>query len=195
MLKSGGAIRAVHNNALSALQNDFSVLVYPGGEQENNRPFRRRHEVDFFGHTGYIRLALQARVPIVPVVSIGAHETLIILGEWKGPDVVQKIASFLGLNTDGLDKYKPRTNPISLALPWGISVGHLPFFPLPAQITTQILPPIDTSSYPPEAVDDPNVIGYLDRMVRGYLQIALDRLAKDRIPFVGAKTSIFQTRK
>jgi 1-acyl-sn-glycerol-3-phosphate acyltransferase len=198
ILKSGGAIRADYNNALKALQSGFSVLVYPGGEQENNRPFRRRHEVDFFGHMGYIHLALQARAPIVPVVSIGAHETLIILGQWKGPDIpdiMQKIASILGLDTQGLDKYKPRTNPISLALPWGISLGHLPFLPLPAQITTEILPPIDISSYPPEAADDPKVVGYLDRMARGYLQMALDRLAKDRIPFIGAKSSIFQARK
>jgi 1-acyl-sn-glycerol-3-phosphate acyltransferase len=195
ILKSGGAIRADYNNALKALQSGFSVLVYPGGEQENNRPFWRRHEVDFLGHTGYIHLALQARTPIVPVVSIGAHETLIILGQWKGPDITEKIASILGLDAQGLSKYKPRTNPISLALPWGISFGHLPFLPLPAQITTEILPPIDISSYPPEAAEDSNVIGYLDRMVRGYLQIALDRLAKDRIPFVGARSSIFQAKK
>ncbi|MCS6905792.1 MAG: 1-acyl-sn-glycerol-3-phosphate acyltransferase [Bacteroidia bacterium] len=190
ILRKGGAIRADYAHAKKALEAGFSVLVYPGGEKENNRPFSRRHEVDFFGHVGYVQLALEAQVPIVPVVSIGAHETLIILGQLKVPSIANQIAEILGLNTQGLEKFTPQTHPISITFPWGVSIGHLPFLPLPAQITIQILPPIDISSYPPRAAQDPQIVGYIDRMVRGYLQAALDKLAKNRIPWIGKLESL-----
>ena len=45
-----------------------ALLVYPGGDYEVHRPIWERNRVDFGGRKGFIRLALEQDVPIVPVV-------------------------------------------------------------------------------------------------------------------------------
>ena len=60
------------------------VLVYPGGDWETHRPSWESDKVDFAGRKGFIRLALDAGVPIVPVVSIGGQETALFLSRGAG---------------------------------------------------------------------------------------------------------------
>ena len=62
-----------------ALQAGAALLVYPGGDYEVHRPSWEGHRVDFGGRKGFIRLALEHDVPIVPVVSIGGQETALFL--------------------------------------------------------------------------------------------------------------------
>lgn len=52
-----------------------AVPVYPGGDWEAHRPSWHGHRIEFAGRKGFVRLALAADVPIVPVVSIGGQET------------------------------------------------------------------------------------------------------------------------
>ena len=66
-------------NAQQALDAGAALLVYPGGDYEVHRPIWERNKVDFDGRKGFIRLALEADVPIVPVVSIGGQETALFL--------------------------------------------------------------------------------------------------------------------
>jgi 1-acyl-sn-glycerol-3-phosphate acyltransferase len=40
--------------------------------------------IDFKGRTGYVRVAIETGVPIVPVVSIGAQETQLFLSRAIG---------------------------------------------------------------------------------------------------------------
>ena len=91
------------------------------------------HRVDFGGRRGFIRLALEHDVPIVPVVSIGGQETALFLSRGE------TLSRLLGL--DRLLRLK--VLPISIAVPWGINVGDfLGHVPLPAKITVEALPPI-----------------------------------------------------
>ena len=64
-----------------------SPIVFPGGDHDAYRPTRQSAVVDFAGRTGYVRSALEAGVPIVPVVSIGGQESQLYLarGE-RSPD-------------------------------------------------------------------------------------------------------------
>ena len=55
------------------------MLVYPGGDWEVNRPTWEANRIDFAGRRGFVKLALDAGVPIVPVVSVGGQETAIFL--------------------------------------------------------------------------------------------------------------------
>ena len=90
--------------------------------------------MDFHDRKGFVRLALDAGVPIVPVVSVGGQETAIFLSNG------QRLARALRL--DRLLRLK--VLPISLALPWVVNVGDfLGHLPLPAKITVQVLDPID----------------------------------------------------
>ena len=79
-----GAIRADPQLALSALQSGCAVQVYPGGDHDACRPFSQRNRIVFAGRRGYVALAREAGVPIVPVAAVGGHETLVILSE--GPE-------------------------------------------------------------------------------------------------------------
>ena len=121
-------------NADRALAKGAALLVYPGGDYEAHRPSWESARVDLGGRRGFLRLAHRARVPLVPVVSIGGQETALFLSRGE------RLAEFLGL--DRLLRLK--VLPISLALPWGLNVGDmLGHFPLPAKITIEVLDPID----------------------------------------------------
>ena len=67
------------------------TIVFPGGDYDSFRPTRKQGEIDFNGRTGYIRTALAADVPIVPVVSIGGQESQLFL--WHG----EPLAKLFGL--------------------------------------------------------------------------------------------------
>ena len=92
LLRKYGTVAASPDNARKALESDAALLVYPGGDHEVHRPSWQRHRVDFDGRKGFIRLALEHDVPIVPVVSVGGQETALFLSRGKG------LARTLGLD-------------------------------------------------------------------------------------------------
>ena len=65
--------------AEALLEGGNILIVYPGGDHEVFRPWSERNRIDFGGRRGLVRLALRQQVPMVPAVSIGAHETLVVL--------------------------------------------------------------------------------------------------------------------
>ena len=83
-LRKFGTVAANHDNAMLALKSGAALLVYPGGDYEVFRPSWKRHEVDFGGRKGYVKLAREAGVPIVPVAGIGGQEAALFLdrGQW-----------------------------------------------------------------------------------------------------------------
>ena len=84
-----GAIRASRENALEALRRGYSVQVYPGGDYDACRSFSRRHHIVFGGRTGYVTIAREAGVPIVPVVAAGGHEALFVI--WEGAPLARAL--------------------------------------------------------------------------------------------------------
>ena len=173
LVRRGGTVAASHGNAEKALEAGAALLVYPGGDWEVHRPSWESARVDLAGRKGFIRLALEQGVPIVPVVSIGGQETALFLsrGNW--------LARALGL--DRLLRLK--VLPISLALPWGLNVGDfLGHVPLPAKITTEVLPAIDLGEEFGPDPDVDEVYGHLTRT----MQETLDALAAERrFPLLG----------
>src|SRR5512133_258800 len=134
ILRRSGTVSASPEHAERALGSGAPVLVYPGGDWETHRPIWERNKVDFAGRKGFIRLARQAGVPIVPVVSIGGQETALFLSRGAG------LAK--ALRRDKL--FRLKVLPISIAPPWGLNVGDFAGrIPLPAKITIEVLPQID----------------------------------------------------
>src|SRR3954454_16811340 len=111
-LRKFGTVAASPQNAEKALKSGAALLVYPGGDHEVHRPIWERHKVDFDGRKGWIRLALQQKVPIVPVVSVGGQETSLFLSRGD------RLAKLLMLDKS----LRLKVLPISLALPWGVNV-------------------------------------------------------------------------
>src|SRR5919109_4108865 len=167
ILRKYGTVAASHEHARRALEGGAALLVYPGGDWEVHRPIWERNRVDFAGRRGFLRLALDAGVPIVPVVAIGGQETSLFLS--RGDRLARRL---------GLDRVlRLKVLPVSLALPWGINVGDfLGHLPLPAKITIEVLPPIDIVE---EFGPDPDQDEAYDHVVR-VMQECLDSLAAER---------------
>jgi 1-acyl-sn-glycerol-3-phosphate acyltransferase len=172
-LRKFGTVAASPENARTALQDGSALLVYPGGDLEVHRPSWERNRVDFAGRKGFVRLAIEENVPIVPIVSIGGQETALFLTRGE------RLARLLALDRI----FRLKVLPISFAIPWGLNVGDmLGHIPLPAKITIEALPPIDLRA---EFGDDPAPEEVYDHLIR-VMQETLDALASERrLPVIG----------
>ena len=173
VLRKYGTVEASWENAQAAFDLGAAVLVYPGGDWEAHRPSWHGHRVEFAGREGFVRLALAAGVPIVPVVSIGGQETALFITRGE------RIARTLRLDR----RFRLKVVPISLALPWGVDVGDIfGHIALPAKITIQVLEPIDLRE---RFGHDPDVHAVYDE-ITGLMQQTLDSLdAQRRWPVIG----------
>ncbi len=166
-LRRVGCIPASPANARAALERKAVVLVYPGGDHDAYRPWVDRNHIDLHGHKGFVRLALETGVPVVPMVSHGSHETIIVL--WRG----ERLARFLGL-----DRLRVNIFPVVLGLPWGVSPAFVPSIPLPARVTVRLLEPFDWSGLAPHAASDEEVVEHCYEEVLGRMQAGLDELVE-----------------
>lgn len=173
IMPRAGIIRADRENAERALRSGATVMVFPGGDYDVARPTTSANVIDFNGRTGYVKTAIEAGVPIVPAVSIGAQENQIYLtrGQW--------LAKRLGLRRVMRSDYMP----IALGVPFGISVLNFPInLPMPTKIVVEVLEPIDIAK---KFGEDPDVFE-VDAYVRNVMQSALNRLARERqLPVIG----------
>lgn len=168
-----GTVPASPENMKTALDRGSALLVYPGGDHETYRPTWESDKVDFAGRTGFVELALEHGVPVVPVVSIGGQETALFLGRGRSA------ARFLGLDR----RLRLKVLPPVLGPPFGFTIMDLPLrFPLPAKISIEVLEPIDLRR---ELGHDPDLKGGYE-MVTSTMQATLTKLSEERtLPVVG----------
>ncbi|MBD2594413.1 acyltransferase family protein [Nostoc spongiaeforme FACHB-130] len=166
-----GAIMAHPKMAYSALRSGASVLVYPGGAEDVFRPHYLRNKIYFAGRQGFIKLALRENVPIVPVISTGAHDTLIVLA-----DIYKILNQFHEWGMPWLLNIDPVVFPIYLGWPWGLAIGPLPNIPFPVSIHTQICPPIIFERYGRGAASDRSYVDECYELVVSKMQYQLDQL-------------------
>ncbi|HEY9879860.1 MAG TPA: glycerol acyltransferase [Leptolyngbyaceae cyanobacterium] len=166
-----GAVQAHPKMAIAAFQRGASVLVYPGGVQEVFRPHRLRHKICFAERRGFIKLALRQEVPIVPLISWGAHDTLFVV-----EDCYEQARWLHQHGMPWLFGIDPEVLPIYLGAPWGLAVGPLPNLPLPAQIHTRVCQPIYFDRYGRFALRDNAYIDECYTTVLSQMQHELDLL-------------------
>jgi 1-acyl-sn-glycerol-3-phosphate acyltransferase len=168
-----GTVPASPENMARALDREAALLVYPGGDHETFRPSWESDRVDFAQRTGFVELALEHRVPIVPVVSVGGQETALFLGQGR------RLASALQLDR----RFRLKVLPAAIGPPFGVTFLDLPGrFPLPAKISIRVGKPIDLSKRLGKRADPDE--GYT--LVTSTMQRTLTRLANQRsLPVVG----------
>lgn len=168
-----GTIPASRENMRRALARDAALLVYPGGDHETFRPSWKSDEIDFAGRTGFVSLALELGVPVVPVVAIGGQETALFLGQGSG------LARRLGLD----ERWRVKVVPAQIGPPFGLTWLDMPLrLPLPAKITVRVLPPIDLG----RALGEDGSVERGYRLITEAMQDSLTDLSAERtLPVVG----------
>ena len=167
-LRRLGGVPASGSDAERALGEGAALLVYPGGDREACRPWTERNRIVFSGRKGFIRLALRSGVPVVPVVSHGSHQAIVIVHRGE------KLARALGLS-----KLRIGVFPIFLG-PTGFTCILAPPLPMPSAVTVEFLEPIDWSDLGPEAAGDKAVVDACYKEITAAMQSTLDRLAAER---------------
>ena len=161
MARRSGTTLAANSDAERLLSSGALVGVWPEGFKGVGKPFSERYKLQRFGRGGFVSAALRAGVPIVPVSIVGAEEIYPILGNMPA------VARLLGL------PYAPITPTFPL-------LGPLGMVPLPSKWLIEFGPPIETTSFGPEAADDPMLVFDLTDQVRETIQQTLYSLLMQR---------------
>jgi 1-acyl-sn-glycerol-3-phosphate acyltransferase len=167
-LNASGALAAHPDNARRALDAGAAVLVFPGGDLDACKPFRDRYRIDFGARRGFLRVAIRHGVPLVPIVSAGAHHSLYLVSDGH------RLAEALGLPR------LARSNvlPLGFALPFGLVAGiPYPHLPPPVKVHTRFLRRIDLG-LPPSSADDPAALEQAHDRVVGAMRAAMDDLRR-----------------
>jgi 1-acyl-sn-glycerol-3-phosphate acyltransferase len=171
-----GVIPPTRDAMGAALEAGHDVILWPGGEQDSMRNWRKRDRAVLAGRKGFVRFGLRQQVPIVPVATVGGHDTVFVLSEGRF------LARWTGLGK----RLRGATLPIISGFPFPLAVEILPMhLPLPAKIRTELLEPIHLDPDPDKA-DDRAYVDSMYREVEAVLQAGMDRLAKRRsFPVLG----------
>jgi 1-acyl-sn-glycerol-3-phosphate acyltransferase len=166
-----GVVSPSRENIRAAFDKGDDVILWPGGEVDCYRTWMDRDRAVLGGRKGFIRLAMSAGVPIVPVATVGGHDTLFVLSEGRG------LAKALKLK----ERMRSEVAPITLSWPFGLGLHLTPFqhVPLPAKIRTRIMEPIylDTD---PQRLDDQAYVETMYEEIESTIQAGMDELAKKR---------------
>ncbi|HXY43894.1 MAG TPA: 1-acyl-sn-glycerol-3-phosphate acyltransferase [Acidimicrobiales bacterium] len=167
-LRRLGVIPAATDAAEAALREGAQVLVYPGGDWEACRPWTDRNRIDFAAHRGFVKLALRTGAPVVPVVTHGSHDAVVVLS--RGEALARAM---------GLHHLRIKVFPLALGPPFGVTSVLAPPLPLPSAITVEFLPALDWSHFGPGAASDGAVVEACYNEITGLMQDALTRMHRE----------------
>jgi 1-acyl-sn-glycerol-3-phosphate acyltransferase len=154
-----GLVAAHPANAQRLLHDEGRlVLVFPEGQKGSRKVFWQRYHLRRFGRGGFVRTAMRAGVPIVPIAVLGAEEAMPIFAHVPA---LQRLTGLIYF-------------PINHAFPhFGLAAAAMY---LPAKFRIRFLEPIDMSMYSPEDADDIALVGRLSERIRLRIQEELDDL-------------------
>jgi 1-acyl-sn-glycerol-3-phosphate acyltransferase len=150
-----GGVRACRENAERLLESKRFVIAFPEGVKGAAKVFRERYRLKRLGRGGVLRVALETRVPLVPVGIVGAEEAHPILFKWTTP------ARAVGL------PFLPVTPTFPL-------LGPLGFLPLPTKWVIRIGEPLALGHLSPESAADELLISRLTEDLRAQIQGLVD---------------------
>jgi 1-acyl-sn-glycerol-3-phosphate acyltransferase len=158
-----GLVAAHPANAQRLLSDDRGLaLVFPEGLKATRKLYWQRYRLRRFGRGGFVRTAMRAGVPIVPVAVVGAEEAMPIFAHLP---LMERITGLIYF-------------PVNHAFPhFGLAAALMY---LPAKFKIRFLEPIDLSRYGPEDAEDVGLVQSLAEDVRGRIQAEVDGLVASR---------------
>jgi len=188
LLRGVGAVEATREGAAYARSFGVPLLLFPGGDIEATRPVWEANRIDFGRRKGWIRLAREFGLTIVPMCITGSHVTNPIIANGKALAWLTG-ARFFGAHRAPLPLLTLATLPLAyglsrtLGLPrwlaalaaWS-TIGPTFLMPfIPARIGFHLLEPITPDRFVDSSGDDA-----LYDLVTGSLQRTMDDDAKER---------------
>lgn len=172
IIEAQKAVPASNAGAKQAFAEGHHVMVFPGGDLDMAKPYKHRRNVDFRQRTGYARLAMEAGVPLVPIVTAGSGEALYIITDG------QKLARLLRLDK----RFRLKVMPTGFAFPFGLQTNILgfpwpPYLAMPTKLQTVIMSPMWANEG--ETAEE-----FAHRVVDA-MQKRMDQLHRGRIPILG----------
>jgi 1-acyl-sn-glycerol-3-phosphate acyltransferase len=170
-----GVLPAAPDSIATALAEGRDVALWPGGEVDSLRPWVERDRANLAGRKGFVKMAIRAGVPIVPIATVGGADAMPVLMRGDRLSRVLKLDKLL----------RVKVFPLAISLPWGIAPAALPQLPLPAKIRTRFMPAVELDSDPDRADDEAYVDQKYDE-VQSSIQRGMDALARKRtLPLFG----------
>jgi 1-acyl-sn-glycerol-3-phosphate acyltransferase len=158
-----GLVPAHPANAQRLLRDEGRlVLVFPEGQKGSRKLYWQRYRLRRFGRGGFVRTAMRAGVPIVPIAVMGAEEAMPIFAHVP---LLQRLTGLIYF-------------PINHAFPqFGLAAALMY---LPAKFKIRFLEPVDVSVYDPDDAEDLALVQRLTEEIRGRIQAELDELQLTR---------------
>ena len=155
-----GMVRAHRENAARLLSTGHLVGVFPEGQKAAIKNYSQRYQLGRFGRGGFVKLAVDADVEIIPCAIVGSEETYPVIND------MQWLGRRLGFNAW----------PITLTFPL---LGPLGIVPLPSKWMIQFEKPIDPQKHL-SGEDDDIGIHRLKEEVRTRIQWMIHDLLSQR---------------
>jgi 1-acyl-sn-glycerol-3-phosphate acyltransferase len=158
-----GLVAAHPANAQRLLHDEQRLaIVFPEGQKASRKLFWQRYRLRRFGRGGFVRTAIRAGVPIVPVAVVGAEEAMPIFAHVP---LLQRLTGLIYF-------------PINHAFPQFGLAASLMY--LPAKFRIRFLEPVDLSRYGPEDADDIALVQGVAEEIRAAIQAQLDDMLAAR---------------
>lgn len=158
-----GMVPAHRANAQRLLSDEGRLaVVFPEGQKGTRKMYWQRYRLRRFGRGGFVRTAIRAQVPIVPIALVGAEEAMPIFAHFR---TLEKLTGLIYF-------------PLTPTFPHFGLAGALMF--MPAKFKIRFLEPIDLSQYPPDTIDDPAEIQVISERIRAQIQHELEGMLADR---------------
>lgn len=156
-----GQVQALPENAVRLLNEDELVMVFPEGAKGIGKPFSERYQLARFGRGGFVRAALKAKAPIIPVSVVGAEEIHPMIGN------AAPVASIFNM------PYVPITPTFPL-------LGPLGLLPLPSKWTIHFGKPIEVKDLLQSPAGEPLLVTKITNEVREIIQKNIHEILKKR---------------
>jgi 1-acyl-sn-glycerol-3-phosphate acyltransferase len=158
-----GLVAAHPANAERLLRDEGRLaIVFPEGQKASRKLYWQRYRLRRFGRGGFIKTALRAGVPIVPVAVVGAEEAMPIFAHVPA---LQRLTGLIYF-------------PINHAFPQFGPLAGLMY--LPAKFKIRFLEPISFDGYGADDADDLELVQSLAEEVRVRIQTEVDSLLASR---------------
>lgn len=146
---SMGAIEGEPEATVRLLQDDQLVLVYPGGAKEALSGPEDAYRLQWESSHGFIRTALRAQKPIIPIAGLGNEELYV------------QVVSQDRVRQSGVGRFISQVLGDKYVMPIYMGLGALPF---PTDLHYIIGEPIHLP-HGPDAADNPQIVAELHRRV------------------------------